>query len=518
MGWKLVGAFSILVLFFLTVRVQPVRACSYDSECGGGFCMDGNCVSVSCGQCTCSPAPPGYNNCVPNGNCISQRACCTASCGGGGGGSETCLGQPKPGGYCSSWCRGAQNCYQQESGWWCEDAGWVGEGNANSWSACSPSCGNGQQTNECGTTRNCSNGPCCTNSAPLPYLSSPPENQKLSGSAVTLSWGVQTWGMNCSGNNNSLIVYVQECPAFMDPTTVYSVMPASQTSINYFGQPPKSYCWAVSASNGALSAKTSPRRWTFSDTSWWQVKDGGVMAGGNITSKVNTGQTLIVGESAVVAANGAIDLNNQNASTTNWQAQNAIGVISSKLNYRYDYDSVYSRVYAHIKRTEISNGWDLYNSGIPTGSNYNYVHVTGDLNTREDLNIGTNKLIILVEGNANLNHNINFDDNLGLFALYVKGNINIDPTVGTGTGTGVDPETLTANLEGIFLASGSINTGTGTKQLRIEGPIIGIGGVNFQRNLYSIWPNEFIVFRPDILMNLPKPLLRQNNLWMEKEP
>lgn len=241
------------------------------------------------------------------------------------------------------------------------------------------------------------------------------------------------------------------------------------------------------------------------------------MSGGSITSKVNIGQTLIKGESAVVAANGTIDLNSQQASSTNWQA-NTPEAISVKLNYRYDYETSYSRVYAHIKPTEKSNDWDLYNSGIPSNPGYNYVHVTGDLNTREDLNIGTNKLIVLVEGNANLNHNINFDDNLGLFALFVQGNINIDPQVGTGTGTGVDPDTLTANLEGIFLANGSFNTGTGTKQLKIEGPVIGISGVNFQRQLNSQWPNEYIVFRPDILMNLPKPLLRQNNLWMEGNP
>ena len=301
----------------------------------------------------------------------------------------------------------------------------------------------------------------------------------------------------------------------MDPTTVYGVLPASQTSINYFGQPPKSYCWAVSASNGALSTKTFPRRWTFGDTSWWQVSGGGVMAGGDITSKVNTGQKLIKDDNGVVAANGTLYLNN---SSNTWQASNDPNIISSKLNYRYDYDSVYSRVFAHVKPIE-SPFNNLYS--IPTGldsTKVNYFHYPQDLNIDADLNFGDYKVVFLAERDININKNINFNDNTGLVALYAGGNINIDSQVGTVTGTGVDPDTLTPNLEGIFLASGSFNTGTGTKQLKIEGPVIGISGVNFQRNLYSQWPNEFIVFRPDILMKLPKPLLRQNNLWMEANP
>ena len=100
----------------------------------------------------------------------------------------------------------------------------------------------------------------------------------------------------------------------------------------------------------------------------------------------------------------------------------------------------------------------------------------------------------------------------------MKGNINIDPTLGTVTGTGVDPTTLPAHLEGLYLAQGVINTGVAASQLRMEGAFIGIGGVNLQRNLNSAWPSEYFVFRPDILMNLPKQLLRQNHLWQELAP
>ena len=468
--------------------------CGRDSDCGGGLSCQSRGGKNVCWGNACEPAPIR---------------------------PTLCNGQPDPGNCCIlNECNGSTACYQQESGWWCDEPHWQcnSPGRPNSWSACSPSCGNGQQTNGCGATRYCNNGPCCTNSAPSPYLSSPPDQQSLSGTSVTLSWGISSWGTNCSGNSNSFTAYVQECPGFIDPTTIFqSGLPASQTSIGYTGQGSKSYCWAISASNGVLSTKTYPRRWTILDQPWWQVSGGGVMAGGNITSRVNTGKLFIKDTPAVVAANGIINLNGQQASSTNWQA-NDPSAVSNVLNYRYDYETSYSRVYAHIKPTEYPTGLTLINASQITSPDISYVHVTGDLNVISDLNFGSNKVVILVEGNANLNHNINFDDNLGLFALYVKGNINIDPQVGTVTGTGVDPDTLIPNLEGIFLTNGSFNTGTGTRQLRIDGPVIGIGGVNFQRNLSSQWPNEYIVFRPDILMNLPKPLLRQNNLWREGNP
>lgn len=241
------------------------------------------------------------------------------------------------------------------------------------------------------------------------------------------------------------------------------------------------------------------------------------MAEGGITSKVYTNKTLIKDAPAVLAANGTINLNGQQASTTNWQVS-APTAISAKLNYRYDYDSVYSRVYATIKPVEFSNGLTLVNPAQVIGPDISYVHVIGDLDVASDLNFGSNKVVILVEGKANLKGKINFTANSGLFALYVKGNITIDPSIGYPTTSGVDPDTLTANFEGLYLANGTISTGNAVSQLRLEGAFIGIGGVNLERKVNSVYPSEYFVFRPDILMNLPKQLLRQNNLWMEGNP
>jgi hypothetical protein len=146
-----------------------------------------------------------------------------------------------------------------------------------------------------------------------------------------------------------------------------------------------------------------------------------------------------------------------------------------------------------------------------------YVQVNGNLNINSPLDLGNQKIVILVDGNVNLYQTINFNDNTGLFALLAKGDITVDSVVGSETG-GVDPDTLSAHLEGIFLAGGSFNTGSGSKQLRIEGPVIGMSSVNFGRQLNSSWPNEYVVFRPDIILNLPKQLLRQNHLWREARP
>ena len=497
-----------------TVRTGCQQSCGYEAfNCdrrGRNCIWDWNCHDINCRyeqQNKCDYYNYYREQCW-GGDCIRphmvDRLC------------NTCQGATT-GGNCESTCRAAMVTKQCATGQnTCRGGCFPPPCDANNWGSCSTTCGGGVQTNECGGTKSCNTQSCCSAFPASASFNSAIASQS-NPLAYTLNWSVE-YGTNCPTNNNTLKLYVNECDAVEPATQLYATLPTNSTSTVYTGVDGKSYCGTIEANNGG-DIRTSTRRWTVTYQPWWQVSGGGVMSGGDITSKVKTGQTLIKGESAVVAANGTIDLNNQNASTTNWQAQNAIGVISNKLNYRYDYDSVYSRVYAHIKPIE-SPFNNLYS--IPTGldiTKVNYFHYPRDLNINADLNFGDYRVAFLAERDININKNVNFNKNVGLVALYAKGNINIDKDVGYDTApNGVDPETLTANLEGIFLASGSFNTGTGTKQLRIEGPIIGISGVNFQRNLYSIWPNEFIVFRPDILMNLPKPLLRQNNLWMEGNP
>jgi len=81
-------------------------------------------------------------------------------------------------------------------------------------------------------------------------------------------------------------------------------------------------------------------------------------------------------------------------------------------------------------------------------------------------------------------------------------------------------------LQGIFIADGVFNTGTGgTKtdsQLWIRGTVAGYGGVNLQRDLgntnNSTTPAEFFEYAPDLELLFPVDLASQVTNWREIAP
>ncbi|MDP1743905.1 MAG: hypothetical protein Q8L51_03935 [Candidatus Amesbacteria bacterium] len=391
----------------------------------------------------------------------------------------------------------------------------------------SNTCQGGYSWDNCANngTNSCRGGcvplPCNSVAPSVPFLVSPKNNANVSGTSATLNLVVDSYGTPCAGGNtNQITIYVNQCDALTPATTLWKT--TASTSEVYTGAGGKGYCWSAEATNGVTtSARSATERWIFlpGGQPWWQVSGGGVMAIGGISSKVNSGKTLIKDSPAVLVAGGTIDLNGQKASSTDWQANDPTA-ISTKLNYRYDYWEAKSRVLATVRpaslSTELNSQDQLLGGSVENG--VSYFLVTGNLNINIPLALGDQKIVILADGDVTIRNNINFTDNTGLFALLAKGDITIDSQVGTDTGTGADPDTLPAHLEGIFLAGRNFNSGTGSKQLRIEGPVIGMSSVNFGRQLNSAWPNEYVVFRPDIILNLPKQLLRQNHLWREARP
>ena len=62
------------------------------------------------------------------------------------------------------------------------------------------------------------------------------------------------------------------------------------------------------------------------------------------------------------------------------------------------------------------------------------------------------------------------------------------------------------------MAQQNVNTGSSIRQLRVDGVVVGVNKVNLQRTLVSAFPAEYFVFSPEIVLFLPKALLRQNHL------
>lgn len=483
-------------------------SCWSDTCQGGMRCTNSNCRSEWYFTCTARDEWTGecWDGYWDVGE-VCDQDCNWSNCASGSSGG------------CNTQCSGTKQC---QTGGECQGGDkqiCTGENTCKggySWDNCA---NNG--TNTC--RGGCVPLPCNSVAPSVPYLVSPVGNANVSGTVATLSLVVDSYGTPCAGGNtNQVNIYVNQCDTLTPATTLWKT--TANTSEVYIGLGGKGYCWAAEATNGVTtSARSITERWNFSDQPWWQVSGGGVMAIGGISSMVNSGKTLIKDSPAVLVSGGEVDLNGQQASSTNWQANDPTA-ISTKLNYRYDYWEARSRVLATIRPVilsgELNSTSQLDSFGAPPDSmeyGVYYVQVNGNLNINTPLDLGDQKIVILVDGDVTIKDTINFNDNTGLFALLAKGDITVDSVVGSETG-GVDPDTLSAHLEGIFLAGGSFNTGSGSKQLRIEGPVIGMSSVNFGRQLNSSWPNEYVVFRPDIILNLPKQLLRQNHLWREARP
>lgn len=262
---------------------------------------------------------------------------------------------------------------------------------------------------------------------------------------------------------------------------------------------------------------------------YFQSKGGSIMTLGGAVSnpKLPSGKVFSKdgegGSPGIPMGNGASSFGAGSVSSTGWiagDANNYQGVISDKVQYRYDIDQIKGKIISLVKPEQLIFS-NIYNpddllKGTPEPDGTYYVQTNDDLVISSNLDLGTSRVVVITEKNAKIDGSIKFDEG-GLFAVIARENIEINPNVG-GSSTGVDPDGVQPNIEGVFFAQKRFKTGTGNKQLRIDGPVVGIEGVDLERTHTSQYPAEYFVFRPDILMTLPQHLLRRNNLWKEALP
>lgn len=225
---------------------------------------------------------------------------------------------------------------------------------------------------------------------------------------------------------------------------------------------------------------------------WWQVKDGDVTTNGSIYSDVNASSFFNTngagGFPGVPVYGGSLTLGMGGLSSTLWNA-NTTTTEGRIFDYSYFENLIPSDFVSPT----------TYDNYIWTKINSTY--------TLPATNFGSTKNILFVNGDLTISGNVSLDDNSGFFAVFVSGNITIDPSV--------------TSIEGVYVTNGVFSTGVGTSQLKIRGSVASYGtnGINLQRNLVNdTLPAEIFEYAPDQIALFPEKLGYRRTRWAEIAP
>lgn len=439
-----------------------------------------------------------------------------AVCGGGGPGPSPTPTPPPPSGDCPGNTT-FNNCA------WCTTWSQCANSGAPSWWTISGSgyCSNPNDIRCCLCTWNVAPPP-----PPPPSCTvnlTPDSTSLMAGQSTTLVASV-------SPSNGT----VDRVDFLSSNTTIVTVNPTSDTTATY-----STTATGVGAGSTTVSASViMGGSLRCSDTStitvsnpgpWFQVKDADIQSGGNLVSKIPAQCVLPdcdpkfdldgTGGYPGVCAYGGTTANfgSGTVSSKGWLAN------SGYAGRRYDYaffekltpDGAFQ---TPITESEVTGG-DLI-SGFQSGG-YIWRYRNGNLTINGTTNLGIRKVILLVDGNLTINGRITLDDGTGFFATFVSGNIAVDPTVSHPNQPAI---------EGVFMADGTISTGTritsSDDRLYIRGMLAAWGGINLQRDLDPTKASganntsaaEFIEYAPDLVFSFPRELARRGIVWREIAP
>jgi len=262
---------------------------------------------------------------------------------------------------------------------------------------------------------------------------------------------------------------------------------------------------------------------------WWQVKDGDVFTGGNISSDIPSTASNpffnlegLGGFPGIVNYNGSADFGSGSVSSIGWLVNSPFS-IGNKYSTSYFEKQIPADTYINTVST------NLFNNGVIDAGQaedgiywFKYDGSSGlDLSIDSDINVGSKKVVLIVNNvDLYINYKIDLTDGQGFFMVMVgkdsegnKGNIYVDPSV-YGSADDI------AELKGIYLADGSFYTGEGDGQLHIKGSVAGLDGISLQRDLSdnSSNPAEFIEYDPNQIILFPKILKTKKINWKEVAP
>ena len=262
---------------------------------------------------------------------------------------------------------------------------------------------------------------------------------------------------------------------------------------------------------------------------WWQVINGSVISRGNIISRIPTASgsstfgcippvcnpyliTYTPGNTEGIAVYGpgssydfASDDTRGRVSQKGWLAQTAVS------SQPYNYQTALSLVGSDVTWQPPSNNLD---AGTPGSDGVIWYSAPNGFTISSAQTIAK-RVVLFVDGNININSPIRVPNkHSGFFMVIARGNINIGSNVG-GSVVG------TADLEGIYLANGTLNTNSGTLPLQFRGSVAALGGYNLRRDLQggnANRPAESFRYEPAFLLNYPKRLIKDKFIWREVAP
>lgn len=144
-------------------------------------------------------------------------------------------------------------------------------------------------------------------------------------------------------------------------------------------------------------------------------------------------------------------------------------------------------------------------------------YVKGNMTMNTDWIIAEGETIIfLVDGNVNLNGKVTMTGN-GFASFIASGNITV------GSNVGVPPASSTPVLEGIYIASGTFQSGisqAGVERLVVKGSVIA-NNFLLQRDLgdtNTTTPAELFLYNPALLFRMPPDMMEVPYFWQEVAP
>lgn len=272
-----------------------------------------------------------------------------------------------------------------------------------------------------------------------------------------------------------------------------------------------SYLWfgvkKISSPTPSESPTPSP---TPTSSPWFQTQEGDVYAKGEIYSKVPENDYFSLNGSGGFP--GLVSYG-EDATFAPGEVSQKGWLVKSSFEDYFDYDYFYQLVgFPHYEETE---------EEISLPEEKDIVAYNGDFKTGFEWNVGTRKMVVLINGKFLIKNLIEVEPG-GSLLVIAKGGIGVSKDVSSLTGLFFTDGDFYSSVEEDFtqgFEDKEFVSVTSDSQLILNGSVYAQNFV-LERDLGSTNenPSEKFVYRPDFLLNLHPSLLLRSRLWQEEVP